>query len=227
MKGVLYFSLSLALLLAVSATALDVNPPNWRGEPGTSWVRYEFIEDLTQGGTVSGPFSPVYDDSYLPYGEPSIDVTPGTGAGWFAETEGWNPEGVEGDGWWNLSGEIQLFMYNDPRTNPHKEIWIQLTWSPQSPSNRPYISVQDDRGVWTPETSNALVEETLYSDPINNDVIYSVFHVDLPYNPQFETIKIRGGINVDELVVDTFCTPEPASITLLGLAGALVLRKRK
>jgi hypothetical protein len=104
----------------------DTYPPEWRGNPGTSWVRWEFMDEETVF-----PASPDYDDGYLPYGDPTIEVTPGPGAGWFdyirdpfSDDILYDPEGDSGYGWFNLSGEIEVLMQNSDNTENHKEIWI-------------------------------------------------------------------------------------------------------
>jgi hypothetical protein len=67
----------------------------------------------------------------------------------------------------------------------------------------------------------------IFEDEQNDvEVWYSIYHIDRLVNPPSEYIKIRGGINADELVVDTWCVPEPATIGLLCL-GTAMLRKRK
>ncbi len=150
------------MLAAVAAFAEDFNSPSWRGNPGTSWVQYEFTQDLTEGGTIpEGPYYPGYDDGYLPFGDPSIEIIPGPMAGWLDKVPGYDPDGLPGDGWWNLSGELFLRLENQKLQNPHKEIWLQLTWQEQSPGNRPFLQVQDDQGVWSPETTIPLVEEVV------------------------------------------------------------------
>jgi len=226
MKSKFVFALGLlaALSWCVPAWADDFNPPSWRGNPGTSWAMWEFLNDDP---------TPPPDDGFLPFGPPSMVVTPGPGAGWFDLNPPYNPNASptnpSGYGWWNLSGQLDITMPNSPILNPHKEIWIQLTWSPQAPENVPFVSVTHPGGTTT-ETSVPLVHTIAYEEYPGQaqglKVFRDVYHIDLIPNPPWEIIHIRGGINVDEVVVDTWCVPEPASLGLLSL-GALVLRRRR
>jgi hypothetical protein len=226
MKKLVCISAVMILFVTCAAWADDIHPPNWRGNPGTSYALWEF---LTPDNT------PDPDMGFLPFGPPNMIVTPGPGAGWFDQNPPYNPPGVSGDGWWNLSGEIDVTMQDNPVLNPHKEIWIQLTWSPQVIGNVPFLQVIDPFGQ-TPEFTTPLVNTTLFEEypglQLGEKVYHSVYHVDRIPNPPWERIYIRGGINVDELVIDTWCVPEPA--TWLMMVSASVLcgviswwRKRK
>jgi hypothetical protein len=46
-------------------------------------------------------------------------------------------------------------------------------------------------------------------------------------NPPDEFFTIGGTINVDELVIDTWCIPEPAALSLLALGSMVLLRRRR
>lgn len=227
-----------ALSLCATAAAEDLVPPNWRGAANTSWVQWEFDDPADfQDGVNGPPFTPDYNDGFLPFGEPTLTHIPGPGAGWHEKQPTWenggadlyDPAGIVGDGWANLSGELIIELWNDPTPRPRKEVWIQLVWEPQAPGNLPTVQITDPLGQ---ETTIPLVHTTLWetTDPTNpwRAVYHDVFHLDIFPNPDFEVISIRGGINVDEVVVDTWCAPEPATMALmgLGLLGLVVRRKK-
>jgi hypothetical protein len=87
--------------------------------------------------------------------------------------------------------------------------------------NVPILQVEDAYGI-TPEIFTPLVQNTVYNNLVTGlTVNHSVYHIDLHPNPSSEIIHIRGGINVDELVVDTYCVPEPAAWFLLLTGGLL------
>jgi hypothetical protein len=233
-----YLAVVVCLLAAGAANvrADDLYPPNWRGNPGSSYAQWEFLSSVPLVGGTTGPIA--QDAGFLPYGNPTLTITPGTGGGWHAqqptyEASGgtvplYDPAGPSGDGWWNLSGQIDVTMQDSPDPNPHKEVWIQVTWEPQEPGNVP--TVQELAPVVGQETTIPLETHVLWAgDPGNawRKVYLSVFHFDINPNPTQETFEIRGGINVDELVVDTICVPEPASLGMLGFGAAMLLIRRR
>ncbi len=169
-KAIVLFGVGAILASLAPAYADDWNPPNWRGNSGTSWVQYEFLTDDP---------TPDPDGGFLPFGTPSITVTPGPGAGWFERVPGYmpnsSPTNPSGYGWWNLSGEIDLWMPNSPILNPHKEIWIQLTWSPQALGNLPVFTVESPFGT-TPATTTPLVHTVLYEEFPGQDFGVKVAH---------------------------------------------------
>ena len=208
------------LAMAQAALAEDRNPPPWRGQPGTTVQGWEFLNPDP---------SPPPDFADNPYGGPYIEVIPVAGADWF-ETKGNAPY----VGWWPLSGEIWVEVPNDPNWNPWKEIWIQITWSPQDPGEFPIIDVQapDPSGTMIPygPFDVPLYEELLYDDASDpTEVYYSIYDIWIPDNPEIEIIHIFGTIDVTELIIDTWCVPEPGTFALagLGLLTLLGLRRRK
>ncbi len=202
------FSLLVAALLlacAVAAMADDLYPPPWRGEPGSSWAEWKFLTNNQ---------NPLPDNGFFPYGTPETSVYPGVGQVWWEECNG--REGV-----WPLSGEIWINFPNRPFEGGYKEIYIQLTWEPQAPNNRPFVSTTQPQ-----EVNATLVSET----SLGGLWMHSIYTIYLEPNPQWEQILITGGIDVDQLVIDTRCVPEPSSILALasGVAGlfGFALRRR-
>jgi len=191
------------LAWAPSIWADDLNPPPWRGQDGSTYAKWEF--------STPDP-NPVPDQQYNPYGQSNMTVTPGPGMGWLPELDG--RLGV-----WQLSGRIEVWIPNYPLPRPVKYIWVQLTWQGQSPG-RPTVSE-----VYTGRTGSLIHEQS------GSPWLESTFLIDIKPNPQSEVISIEGPINVDELVIDTICIPEPSGLlalsgSLLGLAGALLKRRR-
>lgn len=224
----------LTFLASSPALAEDLHPPIWRGQPGSAWVVYEFNKPLEYSG--NPPYYPTPDGGYLPFGQPVLTYVPGPGAGWHPKQPTWaigggalyDPPGVPGDGWLNLSGEITLWMPNSQVPNPRKDVWIQFVWEPQAPGNVPTLQFLDPL---RPPTTIPLVRTVLWQAPPTDPnpwrvVYHDVWHINLYPNPPSETFQIRGGVNLDELVVDTWCVPEPA-ILLPACIGALALLRRR
>jgi len=225
--------------MVTPALAEDLNPPTWRGNPLTTWQQWEFLQEgdpIPNSDPAAFGYSTPDAGNFLP--TPVVTHIPGPGAGWHPKQptaefgQGiYDPDGIPGDGWVNLSGELIIDIPNFSNNNPRKIIWIQLVWEPQGPGNLPTIQLLDPAG--DPSTV-PLVRTELWPAPDDPDptnqwrkVYHDTWHFELFPNPDFESISISGGINVDELVIDTWCVPEPATMSFLGLGGLSVLIRRK
>ena len=194
-------TLVLLSVLSSFARADDLFPPTWRGQPGTTFAQWEYL--------TPNP-SPAPDITFNPWGIAATRVYPGVGQNWMSQFDG-------RDGVWPLSGEIWVDVPNRPVTSPYKDIQVQLTWSAQAPGNVPTVLTT------LPQTVPGTLVQTT---PLGGSWMHSVYTMHLEPNPDWEQILITGGINVDELVIDTICIPEPSSLMLLGLAATLMLRRR-
>jgi hypothetical protein len=182
------------------ALADDLNPPPWRNGPGTTFGMWEF--------STNNP-NPLPDLGNYPWGPPSTTVTPGLFQNWMPEWQG-------RFGVWPLSGEIVTTIPNQPLLLPFKDIWIQLTWARQAPNTWPAVS-ETRFGV-----ASSLVQEL----PLPGGWFHSTYLIHLEPNPDWERILITGSVNVDEMVIDTRCFPEPTTLCLLA-AGAMALLHRR
>lgn len=193
MKKLLILCVAVLLGAGSSARAMDVIPPPWRGDPGSTMQQWEFsVFDLT----------PAPDVVRNPYGDPLL----------WANTHGWIPQLDCRQGIWPLSGEIDVYIPNAPYA-PEKLIWIQLTWKAGNEVN-PYLPDEPMVGVTPFDKIIISRTDTL----VDCGWTHSIFVIDMWPNPIGEWITIKGDILVDELVIDTIC-PEPATIALLGLGG--------
>jgi hypothetical protein len=183
-------------------TADDLFPPAWRGLPGSTWAEWEYM--------TPNP-NPLPDAGFNPYGQPSTRIYPGVGQVYWPELNG--RQGV-----WPLSGEIWIDIPNRPEPGPYKDIYIQLTWEAQAPGNRPFVMTTLPQQV-----NGALLQEI----PLGGLWMHSIYTIRLFPNPNWEQILITGGIDVDEVVIDTICVPEPMTLGLLTLGAVSVLRRRR
>ena len=204
---------------AVPANADDLNPPIWRGLPGSTSQEWDF---LTGDITPDAPMDYLPDGQEVPYDNPYGGALawyyPGTGQHWWPELDG-------RIGVLPLSGAIYLDIWNTPEPNPLKEIRLQITWQQQVMGEAPVILFDHFEPGSEPFEGQVVDEVTM---PLEGDWQHTTFDLTIMPNPFFETIRIGGAIDVDQIVVDTICIPEPSSITLLlcGLASLIVWRRR-
>jgi len=181
-----------------------------RGAPGTTHQAWEFPQG--PGLTVNGN----------PYHEPQITITNGsylTGQ-----------ERVMGPGGtlinvWHIGeggGEVNLYISNNPVTNLFKFIYLQVT-ADKSLTAPPV--------VMAPGTVTVTPGDIKMYDPTAWGT-YS-WKIKIEPNPDFEqlTLRFAGNTNIEEIVVDTSCVPEPSSLAALGMSGIftglLALKRRR
>ena len=216
-----------AVLLAGASAAFadDPFPPVWHGEWSTTYQYWDFLTNDTgspDGLTPDGPGELVEG---LP-GEPYIEP------GYLPSTRLWvdpNGDWIDFDsesgrqGIWPLSGVIDVLVDNHDPVNPEKWMWVQVTWrSTPGTTGEPDVFPATLPPEYT-RTPVRIEDEQDYG----NGWFTTLYRWEIFPNPIDERFGIVGDIWVDQLVVDTWCIPEPATLALLVMGGIAVLRKRR
>jgi hypothetical protein len=203
---------SLVLISATMAWSSDLAGAPWRGQPGTTLQEWKF-------GTDANPATPEVMNN--PYGMPTASISVSMfGAGWLDQLPGMGTQ----TGYWDLGeGNITLNIANTPFPLPYKEIYVQVTY---------YRDINQAPSVTVP-TAQFISGKTLTVETVPTGGAWmldqSIWRIEP--NPTSEQVIITGathwGSVVDQVVVDTICAPEPASLALLGVAGTMMLARRR
>lgn len=216
---------ALVSLLAVSALAEDIHPPWWRGLYSTTSQIWEFSEPQP---------NPILPDGPAPGGMPPLPSThlmvqpgPPLWDHWMDVDQPWQDPsggGTVGMGVWPLSGIMDILVDNHNPPNEVKFVWLQLTWRPQEPGMEaePLLVYFDPAPVNPPTIIDQI--------QLGPEWWHTTYAWEIRPNPVDEYFVIEGNINIDEVVIDTWCIPEPGTMLLLStgvIAGLGVIRRRR
>jgi hypothetical protein len=202
------------LVIAALVSADAFAGPSWRGGAGNiTFQQWSFSDANTSPLPDASP--PLRND----YGMPELDV--GSACVWSSSLDGHN-------GVWAIRDNLDIIIPNYPVLNPQKEMWIEMTWekamhTPRLLDDKPSISITP---LYDDENADYSTDIDRVDLGSSGQWFTTRFIVNIYPNPPSEWITISGDIFIDQVVIDTCCNPEPATLSLLGL-GVMFCLKRK
>lgn len=225
--------LAAVVMVAMGGEAFghDLNPPPWWGpdswtDPSQTFQGWDFLTESPTGfydpdfGSNLNGFLPLEHIPVSPPNEPWLaELDPGVTDPFDPRIAGITDLGI---GVVPLSGELIIPINNWPTPNPEKKVWIQVTWASMGTGGTPLVGIEDLQPTGTYLTTPVSVVDTIALTPTWN---YSIYEFSIFPNPEFEIVRISGSVYVDQIVVDTWCVPEPATGAVLAACGLLLLAR--
>ena len=219
MNKVIVLSAILFLVAPLAASADDIQAPWWRGLWSTTSQVWDFGTDET------GDWAGHPDWGGLAPDGPALggnDPLPSTML-WIEPIDDWIPDDPTTGriGIWPLSGIIDVVVDNHEPPNEFKWVWVQLTWRPQLVGAEPLIYDLDPAAApgWEPRIVGTV--------DLGGDWYETTYEWRLYPNPPDEWFTIGGDIDVDQLIVDTWCIPEPGIMAIVGVSLLALWRRKR
>jgi hypothetical protein len=206
-------ALSATVLLAVLTArtwADDLFPPPYRGLPQSTLQEWTF--DGPQGPV--WPANPGFNNPYAPP-VPSL-----TGGGQWVNAVNGRTGLLEVDPFQIPPiGTLAIGIPDLNYPNPYKDIRVQVTWFPSLGPGPGIVMSSNPPGI--PQGVNTI-------QAVGGGFFYEQLNWRIVPNPNFETLILQFPSRgyVDQIVVDTICVPEPATLVPLALVGLAALRRR-
>ena len=207
MKRLILAALVIGLIAPAIASADDYNPPAWRYGENTTYAEWSTWIDM--GGVYYADYE--FNNSGNGYAElstaaPTAEVVSYSGRDDVLHVQDWDDyEGID----------INIPNYDTP--NPYKEVHLQVVWH------------WDGFPGYAIDPAGNIIHSELNVD-LGDGWYYDYIVWRLEPNPTEETITLTnewGDLFIGQIVVDTICAPEPASLALLAIGGLAVIRRKR
>lgn len=204
-------TLKLSLLAGVIFVAMNsfaLGVPVWRtSPPGMGPTTFQHWTFDTNDSVAVIP--EVYTNAH---GTPTADIT---ATGDIHDPAGWYDEYLGEFGVWHAdTTTATLYIPNNPVTNDYKEIWVEVG----------FRGILTDYSILDPTAGITFLGQNI--EGIGWKTLTIGWRIEP--NPDEETIYLEfhdSGADIDYIIVDTICIPEPMTLSLLGLGGLFVMRK--
>ncbi len=224
------------LLVAGVAVADDVLPPTWRGQGNTVTAAWDMW-----GPAGLGPGMVTLTGDQVTTNPPGAfsgiaAVAQWNSSAWVYDTYNGRTGVIEINPGGGL-GPLSFGLLNFPDDNLQKRIRLQITFQGAGVMDFYVVSGGGDPGPFpwpgTPWTKlDAIVSESYQHD---DGWQTSAYDLVIEPNPAWEVIMLDWGYIgpqtwvswIDQVVIDTQCVPEPATLGLLLLGGLALIRRRK
>ncbi|MBI5707656.1 MAG: PEP-CTERM sorting domain-containing protein [Armatimonadetes bacterium] len=207
-------TLGILALQAAAAFADDLHPPPWRGAPNTTFNHWTFDNAIN------------HNDATADQWGNTLGVGPGTissagGATGLLTFEGrTNVIRIAPGGW------IMFLLPNKQMPPPwKKEIYVQVTSFVDDGDND--VTFEPD-----PQQPPGVTGSHTGHEDLAGGWDWDRFEFQLDRQPAFEFFRIRNlttgtDVYIDQVVIDTRCVPEPASLAALGLGILMIASRRR
>ena len=123
-----------------------------------------------------------------------------------------------------------FYLPNEKIEGMWKEIWLLVDYIDRNPVADPGILIEDPDGdqynpdsiTWSADGGQVLLHWKLDDQPDWEKIIFP----DASYRNLYDISTGLGG-TVKDWNVATLCVPEPISLSLLAIGGAVLLRRRR